>query len=251
MPTETPSSRFAARAAAAALALCLAAPAGPARADETPRVATLDMVGQGSVTAVPDMALVTSGVVSDADTASAAMTANSTAMAAVVARVKEAGIEPRDIQTSGFSVQPRYAQVKHQSRDEYRQELVGYRVTNSVTVRVRDLARLGGLLDAMVRDGANDVSGVTFLVSDADRLRDEARKAAIADAIRKARLYAEAAGVQLGRVLSISEQDMGPRPVMMMARAEFKAMDSAPPAPIEAGESTLDIRVNVTWELQP
>ncbi|WP_283776479.1 SIMPL domain-containing protein [Stappia sp. WLB 29] len=229
-------------------ALALAAATLPARAEETPRIATIDMVGTGVVTAAPDMAMITSGVVSDADTAAEALAANTEAMSAVIARIKEAGIEQRDIQTSGFSVQPRYRQVKSSTPEEYRSEVFGYRVSNNVSVRVRDLAKLGGLIDVMVRDGANQVGGVAFIVSEEDKLKDGARKEAMADAIRKAEIYAEAAGVKLGRVLSINEQDFGgPRPMMMMARAEAK-MDAAP-APMEAGESSLEVRVNVTWEL--
>lgn len=229
-------------------ALALAAASLPASAEETPRIATLDMVGTGMVSAAPDMAMITSGVVTDADTAAEALAANTEAMSAVIARIKEAGIEQRDIQTSGFSVQPRYRQVKSSSPEDYRSEVFGYRVSNNVGVRVRDLAKLGGLIDVMVRDGANQVGGVTFIVSEEGKLKDAARKEAMADAIRKAGIYAEAAGVKLGRVLSINEQDFGgPRPMMMMARAEAK-MDGAP-APMEAGESSLEVRVNVTWEL--
>ncbi|SDU27891.1 SIMPL domain-containing protein [Stappia sp. ES.058] len=231
---------------ACTVALVLAATA--ARAQEAPRTATIDMVGQASVSAAPDMAMVQSGVVSDAETAGDAMTANTAAMSAVVARIKAAGIEPRDIQTSGFSVSPRYRRLKSTGPDEYRSEVFGYRVTNNVTVRVRELANLGALLDAMVRDGANQIGGISFVVSDADSLKDAARKAAMTDAMRKAKLYADAAGVELGRVLSINEQDFGgPRPQMMMARAEMVS-DSAP-APVEAGETSLQVRVNVTWEL--
>jgi hypothetical protein len=205
-------------------------------------------VGQASVSAAPDMAMVQSGVVSDAATAGEAMTANTAAMSAVVARIKDAGIEGRDIQTSGFSVSPRYRRLKDGDDGDFRSEIVGYRVSNNVSVRVRDLANLGALLDAMVRDGANQIGGISFIVSDAETLKDKARKAAMADAVRKAELYAEAAGVKLGRVLSINEQDFGgPRPQMMMARADM-AMEGAP-APIEAGETSLQVRVNVTWEL--
>ncbi|MBC00667.1 MAG: hypothetical protein CML67_14125 [Rhodobacteraceae bacterium] len=236
------------RSLVAACAMALALGAGAARADDSRRVATIDMVGQASVSAAPDMAMVQSGVVSDAETAGEAMTANTAAMSAVVARIKDAGIEGRDIQTSGFSVSPRYRRLKDTEPGDYRSEIIGYRVSNNVSVRVRDLANLGALLDAMVRDGANQVGGISFIVSDADSLKDEARKAAMADAMRKAKLYAEAAGVKLGRVLSINEQDFGgPRPQMMMARAEMAA-DGAP-APIEAGETSLQVRVNVTWEL--
>jgi len=229
---------------AALLALALAAPA----AAETPRVATLDMTGTGHVTAAPDMAMVRSGVVTQAPTAAEALSANTEAMTAVIARIKDTGVEARDIQTSDFSVVPQYRRVKPNDPGDHTRELVGYRVSNTVTVRVRDLGGLGGLLDAVVRDGANSIDGLSFVVSDADARKDAARKAAMADALRKARLYAEAAGVELGRVLSISEQEYSPRPQMMMARS---AMEGAPaPVPLEAGETTLQVRVNVTWELQ-
>ncbi|MBA5777872.1 SIMPL domain-containing protein [Stappia sp. F7233] len=222
--------------------------AGPAHAEEA-RLSTIDLVGRGTVTAAPDMAFVTSGVVSDADTAAEAMKANSAAMTQVVDAIKGAGIEARDIQTSGFSVSPRYAQVKRTNGEEHL-KIVGYRVSNGVTVRVRDLSKLGSLLDTMVADGANEISGISFQVSDADKRRDEARKEAMADAIRKAKLYAEAAGVELGRILSINEQWANVRPQpYFTARAEKALSDAAPP--VEAGEETLDVQVNVSWELKP
>lgn len=217
-----------------------------AAAQET-RIATIDITGQGSVTATPDEAVVSSGVVTDADTAAAALAANSAAMTEMIAAVKAAGIEARHIQTSGFSVQPRYVRVKPDTEEETL-KIAGYRVSNSVTVRITDLDKLGTLLDTMVQDGANQVNGISFLVSEADKLRDEARKAAMTDAIRKATLYADAAGVKLGRILSISEQWNSPRPqVFATARAE-KAFDAAPP--VEVGEETLDVQVNVSWEIQ-
>ena len=233
-----------------AFALCalalLGAQSVPARAQQEPRVANLDMVGRGTVTAAPDMATVTSGVVTDRDTAAEAMAANSEAMTAIVDAIKAAGIEPRDIQTSGFSVAPRYAGYDSSSGNNAAR-IIGYRVTNNVTVKVRDLTGLGTLLDAMVGTGANAVGGIGFIVSEAETLKDEARRAAMADARRKAELYAEAAGVQLGRILSISEQ-VGYQPKAMMVR-NFAAAEAAS-APVEAGEESLEVQVNVTWELQ-
>lgn len=239
------SNRFHTAALALALSAMLAVPA--ARAEE-PRIATIDMTGRGTVTAAPDLAWVSSGVVSDAKTAAEALTANNAAMTAVIERIKSAGIEGRDIQTNGFSVMPRYKRVDPKSNQQDYNTVIGYRVSNGVRVRVRQLDGLGKLLDAMVRDGANRIDGIAFEVSNAEELKDEARKAAMADAMRKAKLYAEAAGVSLDRVLSINEQDFGPRPKMMMARAEM-AMPAAGAAPIEAGEETLEVRVNVTWQL--
>ena len=232
----------------AALMLSITVPA----AAETPRVATIDMSGTGSTAAAPDMAMVQSGVVTIAETAAEALSANTAAMTDIVARIRESGVEPRDIQTSGFSVSPQYRRIKpndHSDHSDHSTEIVAYRVSNTVHVRIRDLERLGTLLDAIVRDGANSIDGLSFAVSDAETRKDNARKAAIADAMRKAQLYAEATGVELGRVLSIREQSHGPRPkMMMMARAEMA--DAAAPVPVEAGEATLQVNVDVTWEIE-
>ena len=121
--------------------------------------------------------------------------------------LKQAGIEPRDLQTSGFSVDPVYSQPP-QGQDPsvpFRPEIVGYRVQNNLTLRIRDLTRVGALLDQVVTLGANSISGPTFTVDDPTALQDKARSAAIADALRKGKLYAGAAGIALGSIFRIDE----------------------------------------------
>ncbi|PTW53222.1 hypothetical protein C8N35_11738 [Breoghania corrubedonensis] len=221
---------------------------GPALAQENDKVATMTLTGTGDVTATPDMAVVTSGVVSQAKTAREALTANTDAMTGLIGEIKSAGIEARDIQTNGFSISPRYAERRDGNGNwQEDRKIVGYQVNNGVSVRVRDLSKLGALLDAMVTKGANNVGGIHFIVSNADERRDEARTAAVTDVKRKAELYAKAAGVKLGRILSISEGDTYRPQPMMMVRS-MKAEDAS--VPMEAGEETLSVNVTITWQLE-
>ncbi len=206
--------------------------------------------GRGEVRAAPDMATIMSGVTTQGATAREALDANTAAMSELIAALKEAGIEARDIQTSGFSVNPNY--VYSDARDDLGYTLPpkinGYQVANSVTVVVRDLEDLGSILDQSVTVGANTVNGVSFSVADPSELLNEARKAAFADARAKAELYADVAGATLGSLESINEtQDYGsPQPYAMYARAE---MQSSADVPVEAGELTFAITVNVAWDL--
>ncbi|MEJ8572106.1 SIMPL domain-containing protein [Microbaculum marinum] len=217
----------------------------PARAQDAPRP-TLSLTGQGEISVAPDMATLNTGVETEAKTAREALDANNAAIAEVIAALKEAGIEARDIQTSGFRVQPRY-QHKPDARDDAEgPRIIGYTVGNSVTVTVRDLARLGPVLDKVVSVGSNRIGGISFDVSDADKRLDEARRLAMQDAMRKADIYAGAAGVQLGPIQSITESG-GYRP--MYKQEAVMMRDAAASVPVEAGEQTLSVEVNVTWEL--
>lgn len=211
---------------------------------------TIAIEGHGEVYAAPDMATVNSGVTSQGATAREALDANTTAMNELIAALKDAGIEARDIQTSGFSVNPNYVYSDERDANGYSlpPRINGYQVSNSVTVVVRDLADLGSILDKSVTVGANTVNGVSFSVADPSELLDQARKAAFADARRKAELYAEVAGENLGDLLSISEQQSynAPQPYPMYARAEMAA---AAPVPVEAGEMSFAVSVNVSWDL--
>lgn len=211
---------------------------------------TIAIEGRGEVRAAPDMATINSGVTTQGATAREALDANTGAMTELIEALKEAGIEARDIQTSGFSVNPNY--VYSDARDDLGYSLPprinGYQVSNSVTVVVRDLEELGSILDRSVTVGANTVNGVSFSVADPAELLNEARKAAFADARAKAELYASVAGAELGDLESISErQDFnGPQPYPMYARAEVQ---SAADVPVEAGEMSFAITVNVSWDL--
>ncbi|WP_428030671.1 SIMPL domain-containing protein [Ancylobacter sp.] len=211
----------------------------------TPRRATLSVSGEGKASAVPDMATLTTGVVSEGKTAREALDANSTAVAAMIAAIKTAGVEPRDISTSGFSVQPQYTPQKKEG-DALR--IAGYQVNNAVTVRLRDLGKLGDLLDQLVTNGANQIDGIAFDIAEPGKLEDMARAEAVKDARHQAGIIAEAAGVRLVRVISIAgEGGVQPMPRMMMA-ARAQKMDSVP---VEAGETQVRAGVTVVYEIEP
>lgn len=208
---------------------------------------TITVSASGTTDAVPDVARITSGVATEAPTARAALTANTEAMNKVIAGIKAAGIEAKDIQTSNFNINP---QMDY-PQDGKPPVLRGYRVENSVSIRVRDIARLGDILDQIVTLGANQTGQLSFEVSKADALKDDARKAAMANAARRAKLLAEAGGAELGKVVQILEDvaftGPEPRAVMMEARA---VKMSAAPVPVEQGSAELEARVTVTWELK-
>lgn len=222
----------------------------PARAD-TPapsvplsHLAQLTMSGEGRIEAAPDMATVSLGVVSEAATAAAALAGNSDEVARVLANLRAAGLEARDIQTTGLSLGPVWTQVDREAAPR----ITGYSARNGVTVRVRDLDALGGILDAAVKDGANTLDGLAFGMQEPGPLMDEARRRAVADARRRAEIVAEAAGLRLGRVLSVSEGGGGGGPV-----PQFR-MDAAMVAeavPVAGGEVGLAARVTMVWEILP
>ena len=234
--------------AAAVLTVEIMAGGGAAMAQpaQTPQEKTMERTitvsGTGSVMAEPDVARLTAGLVVEGATAQAALAANTTAMRKVIAEVKARGIEAKDVQTSSFHVEPVYVHPK----DGQPPRISGYRVTNQITVTVRALDSVGDVLDRLVTSGANQVHGLVFEVSKADSLKDEARKIAVANALRRAKLLAAAAGAEVGRVLQIAEDAEGgpPQPVF-----RAKAM-SAGAAPIERGSQALEARVTATWELK-
>lgn len=215
----------------------------PALALAEPPTPTLTLTGQGQTAVTPDLATVSIGVESQKDTAGAALAANTEQAGAVIAALKAAGVEAKDIQTSNFSVQPVYADRK--SFSDGGPQVVGYRVFNQVVAHIRMLDELGGILDRVVSTGANRIGGISFGLAEDGDARDEARRRAVADARRKAELYAEAAGVTLGPILSMSEPGFsaGPRPMMMEARA------AAAPVPIEAGSASITASVTISWQI--
>ena len=222
---------------AAAVALVVSAPA-LAQSDIPPAIS---VTGEASISVPPDLALVDAGVASDAKTAREASEANNNAMTKVMAALKAANIEPRDIQTSRLSLQPQYAPNRSGPSS-----VVGYRASNRVIVRIRDVGKVAGVIDTLVGAGANDIGNISFAVSQASKLLDDAREKAVADARRKAEIYASAAGVTLGAPLSISEEG-APQPVF---RAKMAAPMAAAPTPIAQGEETLSISVSVTWAIK-
>jgi uncharacterized protein YggE len=226
---------------AAAVFLVSAAAAAQAQQPALPDARVI-VTGEGSVTAPPDYAEIRSGVTTRAKTAKEATDANSKAMAAVTAALLDAGVERKDIQTEQFSVQPVYAPQQANTAPQ----LDGFAVSNQVRVAVRQLDKLGDILDRLVTAGATDIGGVTFLHADLSKALDGAREAAMADARRKAALYAHAAGLTLGGVLWVTE-DPAYAPPLPMAR--MRAAVAAAPVPIAAGEDTLRAQVTVGFDV--
>ena len=211
-------------------------PAQPAR--------TVTVTGTGEAAVRPDLAAIDAGVVTEAQTAAEALAANSQAMAAIFKGLDELKIEPADRQTSQFTINPVYDQPREPTATP---TLRGYQVTNVVSVTVRRLDRLGVVLDRLVTLGANRMDGIRFSVKEPEPVLDRARKSAVEDALRKARLYADAAQVALGPVVSISEQMGGmppPQPVMMRVMAEAASV------PVATGEQKLSTAVTIVVELR-
>jgi uncharacterized protein YggE len=227
----------------ALLTLAILLLAAPARA-ETPAdyPAAISVTGEAQISAPPDLATIDAGVATDARTAREASDANNAAMGKVLAALKGANIDAKDYQTSQLSLQPQYAP----NRSSGPSSVVGYRASNRVTVKIRDVAKVANVIDALVGAGANDVGNISFGVSQASKLLDDARTQAIADARRKAEIYAKAAGVALGTPLSISEEGAS-RPVF---RGKMVAGMAVSPTPIAQGEETLSISVSVTWAIK-
>ncbi|MGE0211011.1 MAG: SIMPL domain-containing protein [Parvibaculaceae bacterium] len=227
------------------LGLAMALAATPAAADDKKPERSMTLQGRGEVFAKPDMATVSIGVVRQAKTAREALDANTAAMQEVLASLKAQGFEGRDVQTSNFSVSPRY----DYSKDGAPPKIDGYEVSNQVTVTVRDLKKLGALLDKAVTDGSNQITGVAFSIAKPEPLTDEARKLAVKDAARKARVFADAAQVTLGPITEIAEQG-GYRPPQPYAKQQMRMAAEAAPVPIAEGEQMVEIEVSITWEIK-
>lgn len=243
-----------------ALALSLALP-GAAMAHDVssgpvvaPGNTLLTLSAEGRSTRVPDMGIFTAGVTGSGKTAGEALAANSAQMNRVIQALKRAGIADRDIQTSNLSLNPVYADMSRQPVDPLEQQvprIIGYQVSNQVTVRQRDLAAFGKVIDTLVSAGANQVNGPSFQMDDPDAALDEARAEAMKKARERASLYARAAGLKVLRVLSISEGGgYVPQPPVLYARAAMADMAAAP-TPVSAGEVSMNVSVTVLFELAP
>jgi hypothetical protein len=219
------------------LSTALALPfAAPSYAEEA-SLRTISVTGTGTVEAAPDMATLMIGVTTQADTAAAALAANSAATEAVIARLSATGIEPRDMQTSNLYINPNFS-----GYDTSTPTITGYVASNMLTVRVRKIDTTGAVLDAAVADGANTLNGLTFGLADPGPSYNEARKEAVADARAKAELLAEAAGVKLGAILAISDGGAMTDPAPM-----YRDAASAAPVPVVGGELGLIANVSITF----
>jgi uncharacterized protein YggE len=222
--------------------------AAPGNASDRPLaplpVPTISVIGEGRAEAVPDIAGIRIGVTAQAETAAEALAQASEAVRATLARLDAAGIAPRDRQTTGLSLQP----VWHYAREgDTPPRITGYRAENGISVRVRVLDDLGRVLDGVVADGANRLEGLTFSLADPEPLRDEARRRAVADARARAELYAEAAGIGLGAVLTISEGQAS-APAAPMMRSDI-AMISEAAVPIAEGALEITARVQMVFTI--
>jgi uncharacterized protein YggE len=233
---------------AAALAAGLfASLAVPTMAAETPPPRTMTVAGQGEIKAVPDEAVLSAGVVTQARGAAAALAANSRAMNGVFDALKRIGIPDKSIQTSDFSVSAQYQTDQHGNTT---QKIIGYQVSNDVTVIVDDLGKLGSAIDALVNSGANSMGDIAFTIRDPKPLLTEARAAAVKDALQRANTYASAAGVSLGPITSIGENGYEtPRP-MMMRKSMAMSAGLAAPTPVAAGEDSITAGVSITFEIR-
>ena len=226
----------------AALALT---PAAALAHDELPATGTLlDVSAEGKTTRTPDVATIRAGVVAQAATAAAALSDQATRMARVLASLKRAGVQPRDIATTNVGLSPQY-----RYQDGQPPQITGYQASNTVAIRFRDVAKAGGILDALVAAGANQIDGPDLSIDQPDAALDEARVDAVKRARARAELYAGAAGLHVARIVSISEgaADVGgPRPPIVYARAMTAAKADTEIAP---GEKDVTVMLNVRFLL--
>lgn len=233
------------RGAALAMALSLPMAAGAWAQDGAARTEAMviTVTGEGRVDQAPDMATLSLGVTTEGATAAEALAANSAEIAKVLERLTAAGVEPRDMQTSGLSVNPNWQ--NYSSSDT--PKIAGFIANNGVTVRIRALDGLGAVLDAAVQDGANQLNGVEFGLQEPRPAQDEARRRAVADAKARAELLAGAAGVKLGAIRSIKES-LGAAEPMPMFRMAAEAAAGAP-VPVAGGEVSTAANVTIVWEI--
>ncbi len=205
---------------------------------------TIQVSGEGEASGKPDKGIITLGVETNARTAAETMAQNGEAMKSLLASLKESGIDEKYIQTSGIDLSPQYRAV---NAPDVKPELIGFRASNQVRVTVAKLANMGKAIDAAISAGANRVDSIQFDIHDKKPLLDSARKEAMEDALRKAKLLAAAAGVEVGAPITISEFSVRPPHPMMDQR--MMAFGAAKEVPVAPGEMTLNASVQVTYEL--
>lgn len=204
----------------------------------------LNLSAYGEVKTAPDMATITFGVVTEASTAAEAMRQNAARMNQVMAALRRAGIEARDVQTSGLNLSAQYDYVQNEPP-----RLRGYQANNRVTVNINDLDAVGTTADAVVAAGVNQIDGIGFGLKDPSAAENQARRIAVRNLQAKAALYADALGVQLGGVRALSEGGgYSPQPPVMFARAEM-AMDAGGSTPVAAGQLTVRIDITGVYDL--
>ncbi|MBB4572259.1 SIMPL domain-containing protein [Rhizobium lentis] len=231
----------------ALLALPLAA--APVLAQEAKPREVISVTGDGESSMAPDMAIVTLSVVKQAKTAREALDENNKAMKDVLDSLKSGGIAERDLQTSGFSIQPQYNYPQPVDGQQQQPQLIGYQTINAVTVRLRDLAKLGQVIDQSVTLGINQGGDIQFTNDKPEAALEDARKNAVTEAVKKAKTLSEAAGVKLGRIIEINENEPRPLPQPAYRATMMKEADAA--VPVQGGETTYHVSVTVTFAIEP
>lgn len=210
----------------------------------------ISVSGTAKANVAPDLAILNLGVLRHAKTAREALDANNAAMKEVLAAMKKAGIEDRDLQTSNFSIRPRYNHHRPKKGEIQKPPtIVGYNVSNNLTVRVRDLSKVGDVLDVSVTLGVNNGGNINFTNEDPKAAISIARGKAMKDALTKATILTNAAGVKLGAIISINENFSAPRPIRMARGKMMAEAMVADSVPISAGENTYSVTVNAQWEI--
>jgi uncharacterized protein YggE len=233
---------------ASALALTLTTMTSACAQNPIPAVSSdgtlLSISAQAEAKRAPDVASLSTGVVTQAADANAALRANAEQMTKVVATIKAAGVADKDIQTSGININPDYRYADNQPP-----KIVGYQASNTVNIKVRDISKLGKVLDALVANGANQVNGPSFEIDEPEAVYDEARRAALDKAQKRAEMYAKSLGMTVKRIVSVSEGAgfQPPRPMMMMAMKSQSADAAA--SPVSPGETSLSANLDVVFEL--
>ena len=203
----------------------------------------LDVSAIGEVSRIPDVAIISAGVVTRQPTASAAIQENAARMERVLAALKRAGVADRDVQTSSINLNPEYRYQENQPP-----QLNGYTASNQVSVRFRDIRNSGRILDALVAEGANQINGPTLTIDKPETALDEARTQALATGRARADFYARALGKRVVRLVSVSEgggnYPAPPMPMMMEARTQSADTKIVP------GEQKLQVALSMVFELQ-
>lgn len=233
-----------------ALLLVLVTTSVTARAAETPE-RRINVSGEGSVSLAPDLALLSLTVTRAGETAREALDANSNAMSKVLAAMREKGVADRDLQTSQFNIQPRYTHPRSVDNEApAAPRIIGYTVSNSLTVRVRDIDQVGSLLDTAVKLGVNEGGQIVLINEDPSAAQNQARVEAMKNALAKAQTLAQAAGVKVGELLDVSEQSYTPGPTPMFMAKGMRAEADMDAVPVASGENTYRVSVNISVAIE-
>jgi hypothetical protein len=203
----------------------------------------LSVSSHAEASRVPDTANISAGVVTEDANSNNAMRKNAEQMSKLMAAIKKTGIAEKDVQTSGISLHPQY-----RYRENSQPQITGYQASNTVNIKVRDIAGLGKVLDALAAEGANQIHGPSFEIGEPEPVFNEARRKALDQAQARAKVYADALGMKVRRIVSISENGSGgiPRPMVHMEMAAARDSKSTPVAP---GETTLSVNLELVFEL--